>query len=86
MECLVDAGPIKLLVLLEDFTGWESDAAWDDTEFFFNHHNDFEKIAIVGNPRWEAEVLAFTGAGFRNGPVEFYPETDESEAHAWLAE
>ena len=33
------------------------------TDFFFSHRNDFEKIAVVGNPRWEAQVLAFTGAG-----------------------
>ncbi len=80
------AGTVKLLVLLESFTGWERGAAWDDTEFFFSHLNDIEKIAVVGNPRWEAEVLAFTGAGLRQGPVKFFPETGESEARAWLAE
>ena len=59
---------------------------WGDTDFFFSHRNDFEKIAVVGNPRWEAQVLAFTGAGLRKGPVKFFPETGESEARAWLAE
>ena len=86
VQHIVAAGPIKLLVLLESFTGWEQGAAWDDTEFFFSHRNDFEKIAIVGNPRWEAEVLAFAGAGLRKGPVKFFPETSESDARAWLAE
>ena len=79
------AGTIKLLVLLEDFTGWERDEAWGETDFFFSHRNDFEKIAVVGKPRWEAEVLAFTGAGLRKGPVKFFYETGESEARAWLA-
>ena len=37
-------------------------------------------------PRWEADVLAFTGAGLRRGPVKFFPETGESAARAWLAE
>ena len=80
------AGTVKLLVLLENFAGWERNEAWGDTDFFFSHRNDFEKIAVVGPPQWEAQVLAFTGAGLRKGPVKFFPETGESEARAWLAE
>jgi hypothetical protein len=80
------AGTVKLLVLLENFTGWERGADWGDTDFFFSHRNDFERIAVVGNPQWEAQVLAFTGPGLRKGPVKFFPETGESEARAWLAE
>jgi hypothetical protein len=79
-------GTVKLLVLLDNFTGWERSEAWGDTDFFFSHRNDFEKIAIVGNPRWEAQVLAFAGAGLRKGPVKLFPETAESDARAWLAE
>jgi hypothetical protein len=82
---IVGAGTVKLLVLLEDFSGWERGEQWGDTDFFFSHRNDFEKIAVVGNLRWEAQVLAFTGAGLRKGPVKFFPETGESEARSWLA-
>src|SRR5438105_10081392 len=80
VEKIAVAGTVKLLVLLENFSGWERGADWDDTDFFFSHRNDFEKIAVVGNPRWEAQVPAFTGAGLRKGPVKFFPETAESEA------
>ena len=86
VQKVAGAGPVKFLVLLEDFTGWERSEAWGDTDFFFSHRDDFEKIAVVGPPRWEAQVLAFTGAGLRKGPVKFFPEADESEARAWLAE
>ena len=79
-------GPVKLLVLLENFTGWERTEDWGDTDFFFSHRNDFEKIAVVGDSQWEAQVLAFTGAGLRNGPVKMFPETGDSEARTWLAE
>jgi len=54
---------------VKKIAGWERGADWGDTDFFFSHRNDFEKIAVVGNPRWEAQVLAFTGAGLRKGPV-----------------
>jgi hypothetical protein len=80
------ARPVQLLVILESFTGWERNNDWGDTDFFFSHREDFGKIAVVGDPSWEAQVLAFTGAGIRKGPVKFFPETGEQEARAWLAE
>ena len=83
---IAGAGTVKLLVLLESFTGWERGEQWGDTGFFFSHRNEFEKIPVIGNPRWEAQVPAFTGAGLRKGPVKFFPETAETEARAWLAE
>lgn len=86
VEKAAGAGAVKLLVLLENFTGWERGEQWGDTDFFFSHRDDFEKIAVVGDPRWEAQVLAFTGAGLRKGPVKLFPEGAESEARAWLAE
>jgi len=83
---IAGAGPVRLLVLLENFTGWERGAEWGDTDFFFSHGNDLERIAAVGDPRWEAKIMAFAGAAFRKGPVKFFPETGEAEARAWLAE
>ncbi len=78
--------PVQLLVILKDFTGWERTEDWGDTDFFFSHREDFGKIAVVGHPSWEAQVLAFTGAGIRKGPVKYFPETGEAEARAWLAD
>jgi hypothetical protein len=72
VQKIAGARTVKLLALLENFTGWERGEAWGDTDFFFSHRNDFEKIAVVGNPRWEAQVLAFTGAGLRKGPVKLF--------------
>ncbi len=86
VQMVADAGTVKLLVLLENFAGWERTEAWGDTDFFFSHGNVIEKIAVVGHPAWEAPVAAFTGAGLRKGPVKMFPETGESEARAWLAE
>jgi hypothetical protein len=80
------ARPVQLLVVLENFTGWERNDDWGDTDFFFSHREDFGKIAVVGDPSWETQVLAFTGAGIRKGPVKFFPETGEQDARAWLAE
>ena len=86
VENLADAGPIKLLVLLDGFTGFERTAAWDDSSFFFNHGDSLEKIAIVGEQHWQSEMLAFSGAGIRKSPVKFYLQSEEAQARQWLAE
>jgi hypothetical protein len=86
MAAKLTARPIQLLVILQNFTGWERSEEWGNLEFFLSHQGDFGKIAVVGDPTWEAQALAFTGAGFRKGPVKFFPETGEQDARAWLAE
>jgi len=76
----------RILAILENFEGWERGADWNDLEFLFSHSNEIARIAIVGDPRWEAEALAFAGAGFRKAPVKFFPASQLAEARAWLAE
>src|SRR4051812_45969822 len=81
----IDAG-VKpcLLTILENFEGFERGADWGDLEFLFSHSNEIAKIAIVGEPRWEPDALAFAGAGFRRAPVKFFPPNQLAGARAWL--
>lgn len=41
-----------LLDMGEDFHGWEAAAFWDDARFGLAHRNDFEKVGVIGAPRW----------------------------------
>jgi hypothetical protein len=75
----------RILAVLENFEGWEQSLAWGNLDFRYWHSNDIEKIAIVGEPRFEQAALAFAGAGFRNAPVKFFPDSQLAEARAWLA-
>ena len=76
----------RILAVLENFEGFERGADWGDLEFLFSHSHEIAKIAIVGEPRWEPEALAFAGAGFRRAPVKFFPSDQQAEARAWLEE
>jgi SpoIIAA-like len=83
----IDAGAKpRILAILEDFDGWEKGADWNDLDFMLSHGNEIAKIAIVGEPRWEPEALAFAGAGFRSAPVKFFPPSQLAEARAWIGE
>jgi hypothetical protein len=83
---LAEAGAIRLLIVLENFTGWDRAGDWGDNSFFITHGDLLERIAIVGEPAWEAEMLVFVGAGVRKAPVRYYPPSGESQARVWLSE
>lgn len=80
-------GPDKtrLLVIAEDFDGWEKGADWGDMEFFLKYGDRIERIAIVADPKWETQMLMFAGAGFRKAPVKFFPLGSIDEARTWLS-
>ena len=80
------AGKIKVLLILDGFQGWEKGADWGDMTFAVDHGDDIERIAIVGDPRWETETLMFTGAGFRQTQVKFFAADQAPQARAWLGE
>jgi len=75
---------VKVLVIVEDFKGWEQGADWGDMTFFATYGDRIDKIAIVSDPKWESEILAFAGAGFRRAPVKFFSANQLALGRAWL--
>jgi hypothetical protein len=78
-------GPVKLLVVLNEFEGFERQGNWDHATFYAAHGDDIARIAIVGPERWRDELLLFSAAGLRRGPVEYFPENSTADALAWLS-
>ena len=76
----------RLLVILENFEGWERGADWNDFDFMISHGGKVSKIAIVAEPRWETLALAFAGAEVRRAPVKFFPPNKLDQDRSWLAE
>jgi hypothetical protein len=76
----------RLLTIAENFAGWERGADWNDLDFLFSHSGEIAKIALVAEPRWEVQALAFAGAGVRRAPVKFFPLNELAQARTWLAE
>jgi len=78
-------GSAKLLCVLKEFEGWESDEQWSSLSFYIKHGNAIERIAIVGAERWRDLSLMFASADLRKAPVEFFAEPEIGRARAWLA-
>jgi hypothetical protein len=77
-------GPVRLLITLNGFEGWEPGANWNDLSFYVKHGDSIERLAIVGDERWRNETLMFAGVDLRKAPVEFFPPSGTAEANAWL--
>ena len=74
----------RILAILENFEGWERGADWNDLDFLITHGGKIGRIAVVADPQWEVQALAFAGAGVRGAPVRFFPPTKQIEARNWL--
>ena len=75
-----------LIVILDNFKGWEGGADWNELDFYISHGHKISKIAIVAERRWEPLALAFAGAGVRRTPVKCFPSKELEQARSWLAE
>ncbi len=74
---------INALVDGTELEGWELRAAWDDFKIGLKHGNEFEKIAIFGNKKWQ-EVLSKIGSWFISGEVKYFDNAED--ALFWLNE
>lgn len=66
-----------------ELEGWAPRAAWDDLKLGAKHGREFNRIAIIGNRRWQ-ELAAKLGSWFIGGEARYFES--ESEAMAWLHE
>lgn len=76
-------GQISLLVIAEDFHGWEWQAAWDDIKTGLKHRHHFNRIAIVGEKSWQQNLCKFFGL-FMYGEVQYFDLQQLSEAERWV--
>jgi hypothetical protein len=76
---------VRLLVLAENFEGWES-GDWADMSFQEENDTKIECMAIVGDKRWKELVLAFVGQGLREFPIQYFEHGEVAKARAWLRE
>jgi SpoIIAA-like len=62
-------GKVRPLVLAGHFTGWER-GDWNEFSFQSEFDPAIEKMAIVGDKRWEDLALLFKARDLRRFPIE----------------
>ena len=83
-EAFKNYGKLDFLVHMDGFEGWDAHAAWDDMSFGLQHAGDFDKLAVVGGPKWvEWAVKAFRF--MFKGEVRPYQDDQLEKAWEWVA-
>jgi hypothetical protein len=83
-EILRKEGAMRILVIADNFQGWERAGDWGDVSFQMDNDARIEKMAVVGDKKWEELALAFTAKGLRPFPIEYFQPADMASARAWL--
>lgn len=77
-------GQLRLLFYMdENFSGWEMGALWEDTKLDIKHKDDFEKVAIVGGPKWLEWFMKLVSPLVK-AEVKKFPPDQITAAWEWL--
>jgi hypothetical protein len=63
--------------------GWDAGAAWEDMKFDFKHFADIDRLAIVGDKKWQ-HGMAIVLKPFTKAAIRYFDETESAEARKWL--
>ena len=76
-------GKIRVLLETHDFQGWDAGALWEDIKFNASHFNDIERLAIVGEKKWEKGMASFCKP-FTTAKVRFFEKEQADQARQWI--
>jgi hypothetical protein len=77
----------KLCVLLDmtGFHGWDAGALWEDIKFDIKHFADIERLALVGDKKWQHGMAMFCKP-FTKATIRYFDHAEAAEARKWAAE
>jgi hypothetical protein len=84
-KLIKEHGKIRVLFVMQDFHGWTAGAVWEDIKFDLRHFNDIERLAIVGESKWEQGMAVFCRP-FTTASMKYFDISKLEEARQWIAE
>ncbi len=78
-------GKVRILFEMEDFHGWNAGALWQDIKFDIKHFRDIERLALVGDRKWEKGMSVFCKP-FTTAKVKYFDVNEAEKAQDWIRE
>lgn len=82
-EVIKEHGKIRIFFEMVDFHGWEMAAIWEDSKFGLAHWNDIERVAMVGDKKWEKGMAIFCKP-FTAAKLEYFDQADVEKGRDWI--
>ncbi|QVL34081.1 STAS/SEC14 domain-containing protein [Telmatocola sphagniphila] len=76
-------GKLRILFDMSGFHGWELGALWQDIKFDIQHFSEIEKIAMVGETKWEMGMSLFCQP-FTVATIRYFDQANLKSAREWL--
>jgi len=84
-EKICEHGKIRVMFVMHDFHGWTAGALWEDIKFDLNHFHHIERLAIVGEAKWEKGMSVFCRP-FTTAKIKYFDHADLEKAREWIQE
>jgi hypothetical protein len=81
-QIIQQRGKIRVLLEMNDFHGWKPGAIWEDIKFDLKHFSDIERVAMVGEKRWQKGMSHFCRP-FTTAKIRYFDQSALKEAREW---
>ena len=78
-------GTVHMLFDMTGLHGWDAGAAWEDIKFDIKHFSDIDRLAMVGDKKWE-HVMATFFQPFTKATSRYFDQADAEKVRKWLVE
>ena len=75
-------GKISMLLEMVDFHGWTPGALWEELKADFKHFSDVQRVAIVGEKKWQKELSTW-GKPFTGAEIRYFERSELPQARTW---
>ncbi|MFD2518389.1 SpoIIAA family protein [Salinimicrobium flavum] len=76
-------GKIRWYFEMSDFDGWTLSALWRDLKFDIKNLENIERIAMVGEEKWQKHLTELMKP-FTTAKIEFFPLAERERARNWI--
>lgn len=80
---LKQSSAIRLYIEMGDFEGWETTKIWENMRFDVIHGSSFDKVAMLGEQKWQQWMTDFTKP-FASAEVRYFEPAQKKEAIEWI--
>lgn len=76
-------GKLRIAFDMTDFHGWDAAALWEDIKFDLKHFGDIDRLAMIGDKKWQHGMATFCKP-FTKATIRYFDHPDADQAQAWL--
>lgn len=80
-----ERGQLRVLFEMTELRGWDAGAMWEDIKFDIRHFADIDRLAMVGEKKWQ-HGMALVFKPFTRATTRYFDHSNSDAARRWLTE